>query len=135
QDIDIISFAFYVRILHIWTPVVKWQKPGSPLVRTVGGNTWLRGGQAGRQSGHHPCAKPLGDCREMIRRHTLPGTLVLGPFCGVGTIPLACQREGRIWFGIERSASYAQRARQRLNEAMAALTDHAVLSASRRSHL
>lgn len=37
----------------------------------------------------HTCPKPLHDCREIVRRYTLEGALVVDCFCGVGSIPLA----------------------------------------------
>jgi len=53
-------------------------------------------------------------CRQTIERYTSPGSLVLDPFCGVGTIPLAAKLEGRRAIGIERSVRFADDARARL---------------------
>ncbi len=121
DDVNVFGYGFYCRGLHIWTPLVHWQKEGAPLVRTLCEANWLIGTQSRKHQDRHPCPKPIEDCRQVIRRYTLPGALVVDPFAGVGSIPLACQLEGRRWLGIERSPVYVARARERLAEAMTAV--------------
>lgn len=66
------------------------------------------------QKGLHPWQQSLGPARALIRRFSLPGALVLDPFAGAGTFPLAAAMEGRRALGIERDAAHAEVARQRL---------------------
>ena len=55
------------------------------------------GNQCGRvhdgYSKLHPCVTPPDEAREVVKRFTLPDKLVVDPFCGTGTIPLACKLE------------------------------------------
>lgn len=117
---SIIASCYTIRGVRQWEPVVRWTKPGAgPLVRHDGLNDWINGstwyrGESGEFKAVHPCPKPLNDCREVVRRYTLPGSLVVDPFCGVGTIPLACKLERRAYIGVERSERYAAVARERL---------------------
>ena len=62
----------------------------------------------------HPTQKPTGVLRPLIQKSTLPGELVLDPFCGSGSTGVACLEEGRRFLGIEADAQYAQIARERL---------------------
>lgn len=50
-----------------------------------------------------------------------PG-IVLDPFCGAGTVPLAAEEHGRDWLGIELNPSYAALAERRLADWRAAQT-------------
>lgn len=112
----IVPHCMVVRGLRWWDPLVWWTKPGKPLMRQIGFTDYLLGSVVGF-GGYievHPCAKSLPDCREMVRRYTAPGCLVADPFCGVGTIPLACKLEGRQYVGVERVEKFARLARKRL---------------------
>ena len=116
---QIIAVCFVIRSMRQWEPIVRWTKPGAiPFTAGRYCNDWLLGDQDkvrhNPYTAAHPCAKPIHDCREIVRRYTLPGTLVVDPFCGVGGIPVACKLEGRKWLGIEQSEQYATLARQRL---------------------
>jgi DNA modification methylase len=64
----------------------------------------------------HPCPKPLRVCRAIVRKYTSRGVLVVDPFCGSGTIPLACHLEGRDFLGIDQDAEFVTEARGRLAE-------------------
>ena len=66
----------------------------------------------------HPCPKDLPVCRELVERFFDVGSLVVDPFCGSGTIPLACQMTGRRWLGIDQSATYVAEARHRIAQAI-----------------
>jgi site-specific DNA-methyltransferase (adenine-specific) len=114
----IVVDCFIVRSIRQFEPLVKWTKPGaSALVKDAGYNDWFVANNGKRKNefhGSHPCAKPLEDCREFVRRYTVPERLVVDPFCGVGTIPLACYLEGRVYVGVEQSAAYCKLARKRI---------------------
>ena len=62
----------------------------------------------------HPCPEPLDQCEELIRSFTCEGALVLDPFCGVGTIPIAASRNKRRYVGIEIEPEYVRIARRRM---------------------
>jgi len=64
---------------------------------------------------YHPTQKPLGLCRWIIRLYSRPGDLVLDPFAGSGTIPVAAQLEGRRWAAAEKEADYCNHTKKRLS--------------------
>lgn len=66
------------------------------------------------ERGEHPTQKPLALCQWLVRLLASPGSLILDPFTGLGTIPLAARLEGCSFIGIERDPGYAQAARARL---------------------
>lgn len=67
----------------------------------------------------HPTQKPLGLCEYVIKALTNPGDLVLDPFAGSGTIPIAAYRLGRRFIGVERDPEYFKIAKRRLSVEMA----------------
>jgi site-specific DNA-methyltransferase (adenine-specific) len=56
--------------------------------------------------------RSVEECREVVKRFTLPGSLVLDPFAGTGAICRGASLEGRDFIGIERSAGFADLARK-----------------------
>jgi site-specific DNA-methyltransferase (adenine-specific) len=74
----------------------------------------LTHGFAPGESGLHPTQKPLKLMQALIELTTLPGQLVLDPFCGSGTTLLAAQMLGRYYMGFELSEAYVTIARARL---------------------
>lgn len=62
----------------------------------------------------HPTQKPTGVLRPLIVKSTLPGDLVLDPFCGSGSTGVACMEEGRRFIGIEMDEAYVRVAEARL---------------------
>jgi site-specific DNA-methyltransferase (adenine-specific) len=62
----------------------------------------------------HPVEKPLGLVSELITLFSNQGDIVLDPFMGSGTIPLAALRLGRRYIGIEIKENYFQVARKRI---------------------
>lgn len=63
---------------------------------------------------YHVWGQSLGPPRQLLRRFVAPGGLVLDPFCGAGTFPLAALLEGRRALGIELDPGHAHVARRRL---------------------
>jgi DNA modification methylase len=63
---------------------------------------------------YHPTQKPLALMRRLVQVGSLPGELVVDPFCGAGTTPLACKHEGRRCVAGDQSPHYVQIARGRL---------------------
>lgn len=62
----------------------------------------------------HGAATPADLCEWWVRYLTRPGDLVLDPFSGSGTIPLAADRLGRNAIGIEKDAASIEMARARI---------------------
>lgn len=70
----------------------------------------------GRRSGH-PAAFPLELIAPCILMSTRPGDLILDPFCGSGSVGLACLPNGRRFVGVEILPEFAQDAFQSLQDA------------------
>ncbi|MFH1213194.1 MAG: DNA methyltransferase [Candidatus Neomarinimicrobiota bacterium] len=66
----------------------------------------------------HPTQKPVALCSYIIKALSNPCALVLDPFTGSGSIPVACRRLDRHWIGIEKDAEYYEIARRRLDDEM-----------------
>lgn len=62
----------------------------------------------------HPTQKPVTLMESLIDVFSLPGDLVLDPFCGSGTTLIAARDLGRRCVGIEIDPKFAEVARQRL---------------------
>jgi 16S rRNA G966 N2-methylase RsmD len=80
-----------------------------------------------RNDREHETQKPLPLMLELIQDFTMPGDLVVDPFCGSGTTGVACVRIGRRFIGIEANPKHADFARERL----AAESSHSTLTARR----
>ncbi|MBX7116877.1 MAG: site-specific DNA-methyltransferase [Myxococcaceae bacterium] len=68
--------------------------------------------------GHHPHHKPFGVLEPLVRNFSAPGQLVLDPFAGSGSIPLAALRLGRRIACIELKEDWAKRVTARLAGAL-----------------
>jgi site-specific DNA-methyltransferase (adenine-specific) len=64
----------------------------------------------------YPTQKPLALLRRIVELASQPGDLVLDPFCGSGTTPVAAQELGRRWIGIDANPQAIAIARQRLSK-------------------
>lgn len=62
----------------------------------------------------HPTQKPLWMIEQLLKRHSQKKDLVVDPFMGVGTVPVACKRLGRKAIGIEQANKYVKKASLRL---------------------
>lgn len=65
----------------------------------------------------HPNEKPLPLVQQFIRKHTVPGDVVLDPFMGSGTTGVAALNLGRKFIGIELDPEYFEVACKRLEDA------------------
>lgn len=70
-----------------------------------------------REKGIHPCPIPEKLADRLIRVLTEPEDIVLDPFAGGGTVPVAAFKAGRVGVGVEKSARYAAEASTRLSKA------------------
>lgn len=64
----------------------------------------------------HPTQKPLDLFKELVRKNSNEGDLVIDPFAGSGTTAIACLAENRKFKGCEINPKYAKVARQRIRE-------------------
>lgn len=64
--------------------------------------------------GGHGASTPLKLCDWWVRYLTRPGDVVLDPFCGSGSVGVACRDLGREFIGIEKESGYLTIAEQRL---------------------
>lgn len=66
------------------------------------------------QKGDHPTPKPVALMGKFIALHTQENDIVLDPFCGSGTTPIACHRLNRKYIGIELEEKYVEIAKKRI---------------------
>jgi DNA modification methylase len=100
-----------------WEPVVVFYKGRAryrPADFIRSRNWFLSNSSFDDLAKAHPCPEPLDQCEELVRSFTCEGALVLDPFAGVGTIPIACARLGRRYVGIEIEPEYVRVARKRM---------------------
>ena len=71
-------------------------KPISNLWDDIGGLT----GNHDERTGY-PTQKPLALYERIIQASSSPGDIVLDPFCGCATTPVAAERQGRRWLGMD----------------------------------
>lgn len=132
-----------IRNLFVWpTPawILAWNKPGSTRRSDLGGfNTWepvLMYGKRriytdairlpdcvnhAKDTGGHPCPKPLRLLRWLIGEGSDKGATILDPFMGSGTTLRAAKDLGRKAIGIEIEERYCEIAAQRLAQEVLAL--------------
>jgi site-specific DNA-methyltransferase (adenine-specific) len=80
---------------------------------------------------YHDWQQSVGPARQLVGRFSLPGQLILDPFCGSGTFPVAAVMEGRRALGIELDPGHAETARRRVATAAAELPAPEELEAAR----
>lgn len=76
----------------------------------------LRSGFAKGERGLHLAQKPVKLLRALIELATVPGQIVLDPFCGSGLTLVAAKSIGRECLGFENDIDMAARAQKRLME-------------------
>lgn len=68
------------------------------------------------ETGHHPTQKPVALMEALIELTTLPGQVVVDPFCGSGSTLVAAQNLERRYFGIDFSSEYCETSKKRLKK-------------------
>ena len=68
----------------------------------------------GKEKDAHEWQKTLSDVEYLIEKLTDQGMLVVDPYCGSGTVPMACKNLGRRWIGCEIDSKTARIARGRV---------------------
>lgn len=59
---------------------------------------------------NHPHEKPIDLIIKMIEHSSKKGDIILDPFCGSGSVCVACQNTGRNWLGIELEEKWVEMA-------------------------
>lgn len=97
----------------------RWNGGGLPAV-------WTHNSENSQSSDRdalgHPCPKPLALMLDLVSLFTDEDDVVLDPFAGSGTTGVACLRLGRRFIGVEKDATYAAVARERLQAESQGLT-------------
>ena len=126
--------------LWMWNNIEKpwgvgcWYKPGNTASSVLGWCCWepwlyychdykaLGGPDTIRatvkkqsDTGDHPCPKPLSLLKELIKKTTLEGDIVIDPFSGSGTTCLAAKLLYRKFIGIEVEKSFVEHAQRRID--------------------
>ena len=81
----------------------------------------------------HPTQKPEALLCRLILASTRPGDVILDPFFGTGTTGAAARRLGRRYIGIERDATYAKLAKDRIAKVIVATAEDMVVTGSKKS--
>lgn len=66
-------------------------------------------GKSEKVHGKHPTQKPLLLLDRIIRSSSIPGALVLDPFCGSATTGVAAIRNGRTFIGLDADENYLKK--------------------------
>ena len=104
NELDADNRIYWPKTVTAWPKLKRYlsEAKGVPLpdivddiysLQTMGGNKWERTG--------YPTQKPLGLYERIISASTNPGDIVLDPFCGCATTPVAAERLGRQWVGMD----------------------------------
>jgi len=102
-----------------WKPILAFIKqPGYKVDRLTDEwvRDWYRG--TGGDKEHHEWGQPVDEASYWIEAFTLGNgqSLVLDPFCGGGTIPLACVLTERNYVAIDKDPRTAAMARKRITD-------------------
>ena len=71
---------------------------------------------SGRERTGYPTQKPVALYERIIKASSSPDDVVLDPFCGCATTPIAAERQGRQWAGIDIWAGAYQMVLNRLDD-------------------
>lgn len=93
-----------------WKPVLAFYKP--PL--TIWWDSFIDVVSGGREKDLHEWQQAESEAAYFIEHLTLPGQVVVDPFCGSGTVLKAAKDLNRQYQGIELDPEYVARASRRL---------------------
>ena len=101
-----------------WQPIFYYGK--DPLLQDGKGraaNSFVSTESAEKNG--HPCPKPIGQWKRLLKRVTRENETILDPFMGSGTTGVACVKLGRKFIGIEIDEGYFDIACRRIEKAYA----------------
>lgn len=103
--------VFGRRVKSNWKPVLYFAK-GSPGWEHV--DDVIRSGE--RDKRFHEWGQSESGMAQIVKRFTVPGQVILDPFCGAGTTGVAALLLGRRFIGIDIDADHLAKAKSRLKE-------------------
>lgn len=102
------------RMLNVLRPVLIFGKQPFMQKQSLPFMTDLIAGEGDKQ--HHSWGQGLKQFRHLVEHLSEPGQLVVDPFVGGGTVPVACVATGRRFIGTELDPGVAAAARARVAE-------------------
>lgn len=102
---------FKVNVNTAWKPVLAFCKP--PL--TIWWDSFIDVVSGGREKDLHEWQQAESEAAYFIEHLTLPGQVVVDPFCGSGTVLKAAKDLGRQYQGIELNPEHIENANRRLS--------------------
>lgn len=103
------SGAGFVQYRHVQAYLLAKGNPSRPVSPISDVQEWRYTGNR-----FHPNQKPVVALLRLVRAFSRPGEIVLDPFCGSGSVPLAAKLLGRRYIGIELREDYRVIAQERL---------------------
>lgn len=91
--------------------LMKEQNGGKQMKDVWSGNLTAK---SEKFAGKHPTQKPEYLLTRILEASTLPGMVVLDPFCGSSTTGVAAKRLGRLYIGIDNEEDYINISKTRL---------------------
>jgi DNA modification methylase len=85
--------------LFTWRTPVLWYRKGKGFPHRAIPDTYIDA--QGRPDGSHPWNKNVAVLAYWVTAFTQPGDLVLDPFCGSGSVAVACKHTGRRHISID----------------------------------
>jgi ParB-like chromosome segregation protein Spo0J len=101
---------FKVNVNTGWKPVIAFYKP--PL--SIWWDSFIDVVSGGREKDLHEWQQAESEAAYFIEHLTLPGQVVVDPFCGSGTVLKAAKNLGRQYQGIELNPEHVENANKRL---------------------
>lgn len=99
-------------LFEAWRPILCYKKPGKTITRE-----WQPDMIKGtRDKSFHEWQQQIEPPLKYIDAYTLPGELVVDPFCGGGTTLVACKKITRRYLGFDKDILAVQATKERLNE-------------------
>jgi len=77
-----------------------------------------------KKFGRHPSQKPIEVLERLVRGMTNKGDIIIDPFMGSGTLPVAAQLLGRYYIGIDNKKDFCNLAIKRLRALESEKTRH-----------
>lgn len=101
-----------------YEPLVRWTKPGGKPHHPMPTVLPIQEGRKDNQTWneHHPCPKNSYEVRVAVRFYATPGSVVLDPFLGTGTIAAEALKWGCVPHGCDRNPEYVKLTLARLAE-------------------
>jgi len=102
---------FKMNVNTAWKPVIALYKP--PL--SIWWDSFIDVVSGGREKDLHEWQQAESEAAYFIEHLTLPGQIVVDPFCGSGTVLKAAKNLGRQYQGIELDSEHVRQATRRLS--------------------